>query len=137
MMELGIIRPSKSNWASPLHLVAKSGSTCHACGDDRALNSATKLNRYPILHIHDVMNIIKDRSIFTKLDLIRAYHQIPVELRHIPKTTITTPFGLFEFLRVPFGLRNAVQSFQRFIGYILHGLRFICVDVDDVLTASL
>ncbi|CAE1267091.1 unnamed protein product [Acanthosepion pharaonis] len=74
MMELGIIRPSKSNWASPLHLVPKSGGTWRACGDYRAFNSATKPDRYPIPLIHDVTAIIQDRCIFTKLDLIGAYH---------------------------------------------------------------
>ena len=91
---------------------------------------------YPIAHIHDVMAIIQDRSVFTRLDLIRAYHQIPVEPQHIPKTAITTPFRLFEFLHMPLGLRNVAQSFQRFIDHILHGLHFICACVDDVLIAS-
>ncbi|CAE1258975.1 unnamed protein product [Acanthosepion pharaonis] len=62
MMELGIIRPSKSNWASPLHLVPKSGGTWRACGDYKALNSATKPDRYPIPHIHDVTAIIQDST---------------------------------------------------------------------------
>ena len=54
----------------------------------------------------------------------------------IPKTAITTPFGLFEFVRMPFGLRNAAQTFQRFIDQVLHGLPFVVAYIDDLLVAS-
>ena len=59
-----------------------------------------------------------------------------MEPDHIPKTAITTPFGMFEFVRVPFGLRNAAQTFQRFIDQVLHDMPFVCAYIDDVLIAS-
>ncbi|UYV66811.1 hypothetical protein LAZ67_4002935 [Cordylochernes scorpioides] len=67
---------------------------------------------------------------------ISTYHHVPVESRDIPKTAVITPFGLFEFPRMSFGLCNASQSFQRLINEVLQGLDFAYAYIDDVLIAS-
>nr|VZI14837.1 unnamed protein product [Spirometra erinaceieuropaei] len=116
MLQLGIIRPSESPWASPLHMVPKATS-----GDWRPC---------------DFAGALFGKSVFSKIDLVRAFHQIPVAPEDVPKTAVTTPFGLFEFVRMPFGLRNAAQTFQRFIDRVLRGLPFVYAYIDDLLVAS-
>ncbi|GFS86398.1 retrovirus-related Pol polyprotein from transposon opus [Trichonephila clavipes] len=92
-MAQGIIRPSKSPWASPLHVVKKSNGEYRPCGDYRRLNSVTVLDRYPVPHIQVCTQNLHGKTIFTTLDLARAYHQIAINPPYIPKTALTTSFG--------------------------------------------
>ena len=73
---------------------------------------------------------------FSKVDLVWGYHQVLVAEEDIPKTAVIAPFGLFEFLRMPFGLKNAAQTFQQLMDSICQPFDFLFVNLDDILVAS-
>ncbi|GBO03278.1 Transposon Ty3-I Gag-Pol polyprotein [Araneus ventricosus] len=137
MLENDIIRPSKSSWASPLHLVSKKVGSLQPCEDYRQLDAQTIPDRYPIPKIEDFHHILKQTKIFSKIDLFKAYFQIPIAEEDKQKTAIITPFGLYEFNVMSFGLRNAPSTFQRFISEVFFGLDFVFAYLDGILVASL
>lgn len=136
MTESGLCQPSSSAWAAPILMRKKKDDSWRICGDYRQLNAVAEPDRYPVPYLHGFAANLQGKTIFSKLGLFKAYHQIPVVEEDIPKTTVITPFGLFEFTAMTFGLRNAGQTFQRYIFCALGDLDFVFAYIDDILIAS-
>jgi hypothetical protein len=132
----GIVRRSNSPWSSPLHMVPKADGTWRPCGDYRRLNLATKHDRYPLPSILDLSSKLHGCRYFSVIDLVKGYHQVPMVPEDIQKTAIITPFGLFEYLFMPFGLMNAAQTFQRLMDRLFGHFPFLFTYLDDHLIAS-
>ena len=135
MEAAGVIRCSNSPWASPLHMVQKPDGSWRPCGDYRRLNTQTVPDRYHLLNIADFTSRLNGCTVFTKLDLTKGYYQVPMAKGDIPKTAVITPFGLFEWIRMPFGLNNAGCTFQRMMDQILGDIPHCFVYVNDLLIA--
>ncbi|GFT14915.1 hypothetical protein TNCV_3483631 [Trichonephila clavipes] len=117
-------------------MVKKKDGRWRPCSDYRALNAITRPGCYTIPHLHDFTHQLAGCQIFSTLDLVRAYHHVPIEESNIQKTAIYTPCGLFEFPLMTFGLRNAAQSFQMFLDSIFRDLPYCFEYIDDILIAS-
>jgi hypothetical protein len=129
--------PSHLPWIPlGLHMVRKKGGTWRPCGDFRRLNLITTEDRYPLPNMADLSSRLDGCTIFSKLDLQKGYLQVPMKQQDVPKTAIITPFGLFEFLRMPFGLLNAGMTFQRMMDQLFFDLPCVFIYLDNLLIDS-
>lgn len=136
MLRNDVIRPSSSPWSSPLTIAKKKDNSWRICGDYRQLNLMTQRDAYPIPNILDVQNCLHGKKVFSKLDMLKGFWQVPMAEQDIPKTAVITPLGLFEFKRMPFGLRNSSNTFQRVMNEAFRDMKDVFVYVDDLLVAS-
>ena len=107
MLTEGVIRPSAAPWSSPVTLVPKKCGAIRFCVDYRKLNEVTQNDTYPLPLIQDIFDQLGGSVVFSTLDLRSGYWQLAVAEEDIPKTAFRCHKGLFEFVKVPFGLANA------------------------------
>ena len=138
MQAQGIVQPSSSPWASPVVLVPKKDGTARFCIDYRRLNAVSRKDVYPLPRIEDILSTLGEAKYFSTLDLATGFWQIELDESSRPKSAFTTHKGLYEFVRMPFGLCNAPATFQRLMQVVLAGLEWSScfVYIDDILVAS-
>lgn len=136
--EDGIIRKVQtSDWAAPLVPVVKPTGKLRLCGDYKVtVNKVINLDTYPLPLVDEIFASLSGGVSFTKLDLSQAYHQLPLDEESRKYTTVNTPAGLYEYLRLPYGISSAVGIFQRTMENILKGLQGVCVYLDDILVTG-
>lgn len=135
MEDAGIVQKSKSPWAFPVVIVDKKDGTYRLCVDYRKLNKVTKPDAFPLPRIDDILESFGKSKWFTTLDLASGYWQVGMHPDDVEKTAFITPFGLYEFLVMPFGLSYAPGTFQRLMNHVLQDFLdlFVAVYLDDVI----
>ena len=137
LLESGIIKPSTSPWSSPMVPVRKPDGSVRLCIDYRKINSVTTPDPFAIPLIEDLLDELGEARYLSKLDMNKGFYQIPVAEQDQPKTAFVTPWGKYEFTRMPFGLRNAPSTFQRCMNEVLQGLEDCSsAYIDDVIVYS-
>ena len=138
LLDKKIIQKSSSPYASPVVIVRKKDNSIRLCVDYRRLNAKTKPDAYPLPRIDDSLDALGGAKLFSTLDLASGYHQVAMKDKDREKTAFITPFGLYEYLRMPMGLSTAPATFQRLMQTTMNDLVFqiMLVYLDDLLVYS-
>ncbi|KAK7898384.1 hypothetical protein WMY93_019237 [Mugilogobius chulae] len=133
-----VIRESSSPYASPIVIVKKKDGSIRLCVDYRQLNSKTRRDAFPLPRIEESLDALCGAKWFSTIDLASGYNQVPMAERDKHKTAFCTPFGLFEFNRMPFGLCNAPSTFQRLMERMFGSehCQSLLLYLDDVVVYS-
>ena len=139
MLDGGAIRPSKSPWCNAIVLVRKKDGTLRFCIDFRRLNARTKKDLFPLPHMQETMESMVGARFFSSMDLKSGFWQVRMSEKSRQYTAFTVgSLGMYEFLRMPYGLCNAPTMFQRLMQNCLGelNLTYALVYLDDVIVFS-
>ena len=136
MMTMGIIEPSKSPFCSPLLLIKKTDGSLRHVVDFKLLNRATVFDAEPMSSSEEIYAKLHKGKLFSTFDFCKGYWQIPMNLEDKEKTAFSSTLGLFQFVRMPFGLVNAGATYERMMRKLLSGMQGVANYVDDVIDYS-
>lgn len=139
MLANGIVEPSSSPWASPIVMIKKKSGGWRFCVDYRALNKVLVSDSYPLPYVNSILNKLRDARFLSTLDIKSAYWQVPIAKDSRPLTAFTVPGrGLYQFKRLPFGLKIAPAEWQRLIDEVI-GIDlepYVFVYLDDIILCT-
>lgn len=133
MLEANIIRKSSSPWSAPVLVIKKDDGPIRVCVDYRELNKVTVSDLFPMRRIDDVLDRLQGSKYFTRIDLKSGYWQIAIHPEDITKTAFSTNDGHYEFIRMPFGLKNAPAEFNRVMRQVFANWKNVEVYMDDII----
>ena len=135
MLNAKVVEPSTSKWASAPVLIRKRDGQVRWCVDYRALNAVTVKDVYPLPLLDECMDTLAGSTCFSKLDANSAYWQVPIKNSDRKKTAFITKYGLFQFVRMGFGLCNAPATYSRIMNLVLRGLNWntVLAFLDDII----
>ena len=138
LLDKGVIIPSKSDYAAPIVLARKKSGALRLCVDYRSLNTKCRRDRFPLPRIEESLDVLGGAQHFSTIDLASAYNQVKVHPDDRHKTAFTTPMGLYEYVRMPYGLSNAPATFQRLMQTVFRDemLQTLIVYLDDIIIFS-
>lgn len=139
LLKDGIIRPSRSPFAAAIVPVKKKDGSLRKCCDYKPLNKNTVRDNHPMPIVDDCIEHLGGKKFFSVIDLKSGYHHVKMHPDSVKYTSFVTPDGQYEYLFMPFGLRNAPAEFVRFVTMILGDLikeKLIVIFMDDILIAS-
>ena len=136
LLRQNVIRKSTSPYAAPVVLVRKKDNSLRLCVDYRQLNACTIKDAYPLPRIEEALEAISRSKYFSTIDLAQGYYQVAIDPNDIHKTAFRVGTGgLYEYLRMPFGLCNSPSTFQRLMEACLGEVNFdlLLIYLDDIL----
>ncbi|XP_075786849.1 uncharacterized protein LOC142829675 isoform X2 [Pelodiscus sinensis] len=137
MLEMGVVEESHSEWKSPIVLVPKPDGTTRFCIDFRKVNAISRFDAYPMPRTEELLERLGQAEYFSILDMTKGYWQIPLTPASKEKTAFPTPWGLFQFVTMPFGLHGAAATFQRLMDRLLQPHHaYAAAYIDDVVIYS-
>ncbi|XP_075775856.1 uncharacterized protein LOC142826672 [Pelodiscus sinensis] len=137
MLQWGVVEESFSEWRSPIVLVPKPDGSLRFCIDFRKVNAQSRFDAYPMPRVDELLDRLGGARYLSTLDLTRGYWQIPLTPTSREKTAFSTPFGLYHFTRMPFGLHGAAATFQRLMDRVLREQgRWAAAYIDDIVVYS-
>ena len=137
LRQKGFIRESSSNWASPMVTVRKPDGTARLCIDFKAINAITTPLPFYMPRVEEVLERVGKSRVISKINLTKGYYQVPMHPEDIEKTAFICHEGKYEFLRMPFGVRNAPAVFQELMQKLFRGCQSFCSPyMDDLVIYS-